>query len=67
MDNKKFNNRLYTRLKQINYLLKPSPPQDFAGREMPIVFLVDDDVMAENITGNLPLKFSEVFFLDEQK
>ena len=51
---------------QINYLLKPSPPQDFAGREMPIVFLVDDDVMAENITGNLPLKFSEVFFLDEQ-
>ena len=51
---------------QINYLLKPTPPQDFGGREMPIVFLVDDDVMAENITGNLPLKFSEVFFLDEQ-
>lgn len=52
---------------QINYLLKPTPPQDFGGREMPIVFLVDEDVMAENITGNLPLKFSEVFFLDEQK
>tara|TARA_B100000029_G_scaffold515252_1_gene621356 strand:+ start:1426 stop:4665 length:3240 start_codon:yes stop_codon:yes gene_type:complete len=52
---------------QINYLLKPSPPQDFGGREMPIIFLVDEDVMAENITGNLPLKFSEVFFLDEQK
>ena len=54
-------------LNEIDSILKPSPPQEFNGREMPIIFLLDDDAISFSLSSELPVTLKEIFFINKTK
>jgi hypothetical protein len=57
-------------LDSIETILAPTPPQEFAGREPPLMLFVGSGMMLKGLSSlnaGLPINFTEILFFDKEK